>query len=530
MNLLYVSACRYFANLATSIIVKNASDDDESLFDFKKYFPEFLWLLRDVHLLPTNADGKEISPTEYLVSMVLRRGKSFKETKNDEVGRAILTFFPSVECKTIRAPSSKPEIVRAIAKEQSKLDPVFNTEVESLVSEVLQHLQPKRGMVACNLVDGPMLATMTTHYLKAVNDPDAIPCITDTWNAALEKRCKDVLDKLSAEYEKEIETQITQVGLPMEEDSPDFMDISKPRTLFGIHRSVLLKKTESLIKQVGHYVGGPLGGSSSLFSRESLSAEFEHRAAVFKEEDTVTEVEGKLMKKKKVVGGVLYRFSQHNYTASHSSSLALFDKLYDPIRIKIQNDTGGYSFEELLEDLKKLQLDYFGNAVGPAKWEVYKEKRGFIKAQEEAYSVLKGFQRKAFDAAQKAADESTKAAQLADTINKLELQMRNDAELNQKRMEAMQEQYKEEMQRLQEEEADRIEKDQQKYEDFVNAHMQDMAQLTKESREEMREQYEMMLKVMEASNQQNGEQIAALTKTVEQMTTNIANMSELVEN
>ena len=520
----------YFANLATSILVKNTSVEEGSFFDLKKYFPSFLWLLRDVHLLPTKPDGTLITPTEYLLSTVLRRGNSFKETKNDEVGRAILTFFPSVKCKTIQPPSSNPSVIRDIAHQQGNLDPGFNKQVEELVSYVLHCLRPKRGIDVGNLVDGPMLAAMATEYLKAVNNPDSIPCIADTWNTALEKRCKEVLDRLTAEYERDLEAQIAVVGLPVEEDRADSTSVAQPQTLFGIHRSVLLKKTKILMKQLGHYLQGPLEehAQSSILSKESLCAELEHRTAVFKEEDTLTEVEGELRRKKTVTGGLLYKFAQQNFTASRSSCLALFDRLYEPIKSKTLSDSGSYSFNDLLEDLKKLHFEYFRNAIGPAKWDVYSKKHEFIRAQKEAYSVLKGFQQKAFDAAQKAAEESTKAAQLADTVHNIQLQMKNDTELKQKRIEAMQREHQEEMERLRREEADRIEKDRQKYEDFMNAHMRDMAEMSKDNQEEMRQQNERMLEVMEKCAANNREQISVLSKTVDQLNNSIAAMGELV--
>ena len=504
----------YFANLASSIAVKNTSREDENAFDFKKYFPNFLWLLRDVHLLPTGDSGAEVTPTEYLVTKVLRRGKSFKESNSDEVGRAILTFFPSVECRTIQSPSSDPEVVRGIARRQADLDPNFNKQIEQLVQYFFQHVRAKKGFGATNLVDGPILASMTDHYLRAVNDADAIPCITDTWNAAVEQRCRYVLEKLVLEYSTELESCISKVGLPIEEDSPDDMYMAiEPSSLFGIHRSILFRKTEVLLKRVGHLVGQ----SSQTYNRESLVAELDHCAAVFEEEQVVQEIEGQPAKRRKVTGGVLFKFAQKNYTESRSACLALFEKLYQQIQEKTHADQN-YTFEDLLKDLKVLQLDYFRRAVGPAKWGVYYEKREFIKGQEESFKLLKGFQQKSFDAIQKAADESAKAAELADSVNKLQVQMRNDAELNQKRMEAMQKEHYEEMQRLQKEEAERMELERQKYEDFTTAHMQEMAELSKENRDEMKKQHETMLKVMDSMMNQNKEEISALNNTVDQLT------------
>lgn len=383
----------------------------------------------------------------------------------------------------------------------------------------------KRDFSAANLVDGPTLATMADHYLKVVNDADAVPCITDTWNTAVEIRCKEVLDKLIQEYTLELESFVSKVGLPIEEDSPDDVNVlTKPCSLFGIHRSILLRKTESLLKQVGHLVSASTQ-SLEAYNRESLCAELDHCTAVFVEEEAVREIQGQLVKRKKVIGGILFKYAQQNYVESRSGCLALFEKLYHQIQEKMHTNQN-YSFEELMKDLKVLHLDYFRKAVGPAKWEVYDEKREFIKAQQVSFRLLKGFQQKTFDAIQKAADESAKAAELADSITKLQVQMRNDAELNQKRMEAMQKEHHEEMQRLRKEEAERMELERQKYQDYTKAHMQEMAELSKENREEMKRQHDLMLQVMDTMMNQNKEQISALNGTVDKLTTAIGEMGK----
>lgn len=513
--------CSYFANLANAIVVKSTPGEAMNAFDFKKYFPDFLWLLRDVHLLPVGDDGAQVTPTEYLLSKVLRRGTSFVETKSDEVGRAILTFFPSIECKTVQAPSSKPEIVRNIAKKQTSLDPAFNREVELLVQHLFQHLRAKKGFTAISLVDGPMLAMMADHYLKAVNDAGTVPCISDTWKIAVEKRCQEVLKKMIQEYTQELEARIAEIGLPIEEDSPDDVNVMiKPQSLFGMHRAVLLKKTESLLKQVGHLVNA----SVQTFSWENLTAELEHCTAVFKEE--VKEIEGDQVRRKRVTSGILFKFAEQNYTASRSGCLTLFDNLYQQTQEKIHANQN-YSFEELVNDLQALHLDYFRKAVGPAKWQVYDERRGFIKAQEESFRMLKGYEKKTFDAIQKAADESAKAVQLADSVSKLHVQMRNDAELNQKRIEAMQTEHYEEMQRLRKEEMQRTEQERQKYEDFRKAHMDEMAKLSMEHRKEMEKQHESMMEAIDKLMKQNKEEIAELNKVINKFATGkTGNVSE----
>ena len=148
---------------------------------------------------------------------------------------------------TISPPSADPWVMQDIAAKQDCLEPI---------KYLHQHVRAKNGFVEGKLVNGPLLAAMTNDFLKAVNDPDTIPCIADTWQIAVEARCKKALDELVEEYTHDMEAKIAEVGLPMEEDSVDDKDPANSCTLLGLHRLTLLQKTENHMQQVGHFVGG----------------------------------------------------------------------------------------------------------------------------------------------------------------------------------------------------------------------------------------------------------------------------------
>ena len=506
-TILQRSSCSHFAQLATSIAVKVGGgdcDDDESL-ELKNHFPDFLWLLRDVTLLPTGENGREVSPTEYLMTKVFRRSKSFKESESDQVARAILTMFPTITCKTIQPPSSDPTVMRNIASKQECLDPQFNQQVEELIQYVLEHVQGKRGGdVAGKVADGPILAAMATHYLEAVNDPDAMPCISDTWQTTVKIRCSMVIKQLLEEYEQDMEAKITEKGLPIEEDSPDNTDPTKPSTLFALHRSILLQKITALLKQVGHFVTATAyaasDGSVSTISKANLIAELTAHAAIFKEELIEQEIRGEPVRKKKVTGGILFKYASRNHSESRSSCDKLFQTLYRPIEEKMKQTDHNYSFKMLLKDLEELQEKYYKEAIGPAKWEVYEEKRAFIKAQEKSYKSVHGFKKEAFTAAQEAADASAKNAKLEEYVKTLLMQLKSDGDMYLKQFQELQQHHEEEMEKCRKEEAERMEKERQKCEDFMKAQMKEMADTTKENIEFMKSKHEAMLAMIRKMN------------------------------
>ena len=165
-----------------------------------------------------------------------------------------------------------------------------------------------------------------------------------------------MLDQMTQEYTQEMEAKIAEVGLAMEEDSVDDQRASKPCTLLGLHRSILLQKTEVLMKQVGHFVGGPNvseEGDTSILNRESLTAQLEHCTATF--EDTTVTNQGQSVQKKKVIGGILFSFAQRNHSESRSYCVALFTELYLKIEEKMQKGDGSYTFKDLSKDLSALQ-------------------------------------------------------------------------------------------------------------------------------------------------------------------------------
>ena len=500
--------------------------DSPETFDLKKYFPNFLWLLRDAILsVPPGRDGKPMTPTEYLKTKIFKRGASFNETESDRVSRAILTVFPSIECMTISVPSADPDVMRNIAANEASLNPKFNEQIETLVAYLLHHVQPKSGFVEGKLVDGPLLVEIAGEFIKVVNDPNAIPCISDTWQAAVERRCREALEQLIKEYTQDLEAKFKEVGFPMEEDSLDD-DPTKPCTLMGIHRSILLEKTGKLLKEVGHFVSGQVstvGGDTSAFSRESLVAELENAAVVFSEAVDMTLVGDIKGRKRKVVGGILSRFAQLNSAESRSQCLALFTALYADIEEKMKENES-YTFDDLSRDLTALQQVYYEKAVGPAKWEVYTEKESFIRSQEVNYKHLEGFKKKTFEAFKKVAEEKARADRLHDSLSKIQIQMSKDAELNKKTMEAMQDQHQQEMARMRKEQDERMEKDREKYEDLMKAQMENMAGIVNENKEEMKAQYELMFKSMEEMGKQNKNNLDVVNSTISSLNTAIENM------
>ena len=118
---------RCFSQLSASLLAQcGGSITTDSR---RAFFPSFLWLLRDVSLKMTDREGKELGPTEFLHTRVL----ASESGELTDLGKSLVSLFPSLECATLPIPSTKRDIIRGILEQQDKLKPAFNAAVDALI-------------------------------------------------------------------------------------------------------------------------------------------------------------------------------------------------------------------------------------------------------------------------------------------------------------------------------------------------------------------------------------------------------------
>ena len=406
--------------------------------------------------------------------------------------------------------------MRDIAKNEHLLEKGFTEKVSKLVEYLLQNVQPKRGYMKGMHVDGPLFAELAIKYIEALSDPDSIPCLDNTWQSVVQNRCITVMEELVAEYDAEMCSKIAEIGLPLEEESLS-VDSSKP-TLFGLHRTIELQKTESLLKQVGHFLGDAnVADYDTALSKESLVAEFGQKLATFDEEKEVYEVQGRQARKKKVSGGALEKYTRQNYTESHTFCTKLFSDLYQPVEQRALDSDASYTFEKLLKDLDNIQSQYLEKAVGPAKYEVYHEWSNHVKSQQAIFKKVRGFKNETFKAAQEAAEKSAEAAELYNTVCDLQAQLKDETKLNAKKLEKLQEQHEQEMERCRQQDLQRMEEERKKYEDFVKSQMEQMAEMTKQNSEQLQQQNRAFMEAMNQNMSRSEETMKLLAETLKVM-------------
>lgn len=491
-----------FLQLASNISLR--SDKENDLNELRCYFPDFLWLLRDVHLLPTDERGTQITPTDYLKSKVLVRSRGFFESQADTIARAIIAFFPSIECRTLPPPSTSPEVMRDITNKADELSLDFNAKVNELVEYLKSVVKVKKGFTG-GVVNGPILAFLVKEYVCAINSPGAIPTISNAWEATTLLHQKEVMQELVLEYETDMNEEVSQAadGFPLEEENVEEEQLI---TLMDLHKKVLSQKITKLIQMTSVFAN-PVEVEALVKQLEDEIAKYDHK---------LVSCNGQEWRRNIVTGGVLYKFTTRNHQRSEEYCDALISRLYKPIHEKIHGCDADYTFHILLSDLANMQSSYFTDAKGPAKWDVYERKRKETEQDKEKFTLLKDYEADIYKAADEAEKVNQQNAKMAEQMNALRSQVLRESGMHKSALEEIQASHESAMLRMEKEQKERVRQEEEKYKEFEKAQMEDMMKIMQENQEDHEKEQKAMLEMMK-------QQMDTCHQAIEQMTLAVKN-------
>ncbi|XP_066280625.1 guanylate-binding protein 1-like [Branchiostoma lanceolatum] len=506
-----------FIKLAKGITVKKGEKTQMSAF--REFFPDFLWLLRDVSLMITDEDGKDMDPSEYLKTRVLgRKGEDdFDESTSDKVGRAILTFFSSVECATLERPSEKKEVMNNIAEHTGSLNPEFNKGVEDLIKRLLLKSRAKRGYDKGSTVSGVALSIMAKQYIAAVNDPKAIPALDNTWKNTIQLMRSRAIEEVVVEYNQHMQAQVaaaTKNGqMPLEDTENKGKPPSQP-SLMDLHNQLFKVVTDMLLEKVGH-----LGISSGDLGSENKTVVDEmQKRLVQREERTVDYMaaDGTIKKQKGfvVTGGELFHFIQANKDLSKVFCQKLFERLFDPIRKHVESPPPDYDFQQLMGELTNARQRYSEQARGPEKWVILQEMTKNFEKLKANFEKIKGYQKKLMQEQQKAQEAELQAKEKEREVRQLYDQAQGMQKAHQETLQKMDHQHREQMDKVRQEEAERREQEEQKYRDLQNAQMEQYATMAREFNEKSSSQMQDLMGRMQEQQADMNRQMMDLMQAI----------------
>ena len=199
----------HFAELSKFIILSECHDEDK--YELKKYFPDFLWLMRDCDLTTYDEKGEEISTTDYIHKKILVTTNTGNKppSRRDRVIEAILTMFPKIECQQIPNPGP------GISNPAKPIDKDFEIHLNFCIQFILGNIRPKQSFNVPNPLSGQMLASLLEQYVQVINKPDGIPNLEASFQTATEMTLQHKIIELHQAYICEME-KIVEPKLPME--------------------------------------------------------------------------------------------------------------------------------------------------------------------------------------------------------------------------------------------------------------------------------------------------------------------------
>eukprot|EP00058_Branchiostoma_floridae_P008338 XP_002593826.1 hypothetical protein BRAFLDRAFT_75715 [Branchiostoma floridae] len=493
-----------FIQLAKGVTVKHGQKTKMSAF--REFFPNFLWLLRDVSLKMQDKNRKDMTPTEYLITKVLRRqgdDDDIDESTSDKVGRAILSFFPSVECATLERPSGDREVMNNIAQHTDSLNPEFNEGVHDLVVTLLLKARAKRGYHKGSTVSGEALSIMAKEYVDAVNDPKAIPALDNTWQKTIELMQNSAIEEAVQQYNKRMEAQVAEAQrtengkVPLEENEATEDEINIKRrqqpTLMGLHRASVKKVTGMFLEKVGHF--GITSENQGTDEKKTVVDKMQKRL-VQREERTVDYVaeDGTSMKLEGsvVTGGELFQYTQQNKELSKGFCQRLFERLLDQIEKHVESPPPDFDFQKLMEELADARQQYVEQARGPEKWVVLQEMAHKIEKLQANIEKM-GYQdkitqeqKKAHDAEKKAHDADVRAKEREREIKDLLKQVHDMHQTQQQTLREMIQQYEKQMNKMKQDWQERLAAALQMIEELQKANRAEQAKIAREQLENER--------------------------------------------
>ena len=156
--------------------------------ELNRFFPNFLWVLRDFVLALVDDNGGDVSSDEYMETSLAEQPGYDKETlARNRIRKCVKAFFRDRHCFTLVRPVEGEDDLQSLETlEEGRLRPEWRAGMAALRDYVLHHAAAKE--VGGRFVNGPMLVGLARSYVAAING-GGIPSIADAWDAAAGAQC-----------------------------------------------------------------------------------------------------------------------------------------------------------------------------------------------------------------------------------------------------------------------------------------------------------------------------------------------------
>ncbi|XP_070548033.1 guanylate-binding protein 2-like [Ptychodera flava] len=307
--------------------------------EFIKFFPNFMWLLRDVSMsfeISRDGEDKKVDFRDYLLEEILKLekedGKTGAKVKElNATRRALLKSFPVFDAMTLPIPSAENSAVEEMGKGKNSrsINKTFLTGIDDFITRCRTLMKPKKAWPYAGNINGYQFAKMLQQYVSRFSESKSIDVVAVV-PSVIEDQLRQVVELVFTDYRSDMDKYAKKV-LPCE----NYEIISK-------HIDFLYQAMRKF-KENAKYI-------SDAVSLNKHRDELKEELARFS--DGV------------IVGGYLRIILDQNEKMSEEFCKQLIDELL------LEISKPGKTLLGWNEDI--LNKQYKERARGPKKWHVYK--------------------------------------------------------------------------------------------------------------------------------------------------------------
>ena len=234
----------------------NNYDAGDGSLEFRRYFPSFLWVVRDFQLELEDGSGSPITEDDYL-EKALRPQSGFDAStvQQNRIRAAISSYFSSRSCVTLVRPlMNEARLQNMNDIDFHELRQEFRDGLERLKNRVYVHnLRPK--IVNNIAISGRSLGALCDQYVAAISN-GAVPEINSAWQNVMRNECQDAIKVALNHYDASSAKKI----------STTVVDTS---TLVDLHITLVRESIELFLSRSGSLGPQPSTNEPSLTSKGS---------------------------------------------------------------------------------------------------------------------------------------------------------------------------------------------------------------------------------------------------------------------
>ncbi|XP_039509528.1 guanylate-binding protein 1-like [Pimephales promelas] len=157
---------QYVTELSEFIKVKSSDEDEDA--EFVKFFPNFIWAVRDF-TLENKINGKDVTEDQYLdYALTLKPGTSRTVKEFNLPRECIRNYFPSRKCFTFPFPTNPEKVSRLESLDPADLSPDFQKVSDHFCKFIFDRSEVKK-LKDGHTVTGRVLGQLVRTYVDTIS-------------------------------------------------------------------------------------------------------------------------------------------------------------------------------------------------------------------------------------------------------------------------------------------------------------------------------------------------------------------------